>query len=278
LKGSEKKRFGEGDQGFKTPATSPNPPPPTPYGGVGGEFEGRAGEPRSPGPPLKSTLRLCVPIVQANPARARGHYLRAARKGLWAEVRLDYLAKPELKRLFRTLPGPVIATNRLEKEGGRWSGSEADRRALLEGALDFGVQAIDVEFATEAAWRRGLFARRGKTRLILSWHDFTGTPEDGKLDEIFTAMLAEDADILKLVTQANTPADNLRLLSLIPRARAHGKEIIAFCMGPLGKWSRVATIFLGGFLTFAPFNPREASAPGQITVAEFRRMWRMLRK
>ena len=229
-----------------------------------------------PGPP--PTLRLCVPIVEASPARARSHYLRAARKGLWAEVRLDYLAKPDLRRLFRTLPGPVIATNRLQAEGGRWAGSEADRRVLLEGALTYGVNAVDVEFATDAAWRRDLFARRGKTRLILSWHDFSGTPEDAKLEEIFTAMLAEDADILKLVTKANAPADNLRLLNLIPRARAAGKEIIAFCMGPLGKWSRVATVFMGGFLTFAPFNPQQASAPGQITVAEFRRMWRMLRK
>ena len=223
-------------------------------------------------------LRLCVPIVEANPSRARSHYLRAARKGLWAEVRLDYLAKPELRRLFRTLPGPVIATNRPRSEGGRWPGTEADRRALLAEALGLGVHALDLEFSTDAAWRRELSARRGKTRFILSWHDFAGTPEDAKLEELFTAMLAEDADILKLVTHAATPADNLRLLALIPRARAAGKEIIAFCMGPLGKWSRVATVFLGGFLTFAPFNPKQASAPGQITVAEFRRLWRMLRK
>jgi 3-dehydroquinate dehydratase I len=229
-----------------------------------------------PDPP--PTLRLCVPVVEANPARARSHYLRAARKGWWAEVRLDYLEKPDLKRLFRTLPGPVVATNRPPAEGGRWAGCEADRLALLEEALTYGVHALDVEFSTDAAWRRDIYARRGKTRLILSWHDFAGTPEDARLEEIFTAMLAADADILKLVTQATTPADNLRLLGLIPRARAAGKEIIAFCMGPLGKWSRVATVFLGGFLTFAPFSPKQASAPGQISAAEFRRMWRILRK
>ena len=58
-------------------------------------------------------------------------------------------------------------------------------------------------------------------------------------------MLAADADIVKLVTLANHPADNLRLLSLIPQAQARGKDIIAFCMGPLGKWSRVAAPLLG---------------------------------
>jgi len=219
-----------------------------------------------------------VPVVEASVQRARGKYLRAARKGLWAEMRLDYLEKPALKRLFRSLPGPVIATNRPRAEGGLWSGNEADRRSLLAEALTYGVHALDVEFSTEAAWRRELYARRGKTRLILSWHDFSGTPETAELEKIFSDMLAQEADILKLVTQAQTPADNLRLLGLIPRAQAAGKDIIAFCMGPLGKWSRVAAAFLGSYLTFAPFNPKQASAPGQITMAEFRRIWRMLRK
>ena len=230
-------------------------------------------------PPTTSPkLRLCVPVVEASLPRARSRYLRAARKGLWAEMRLDYLEKPDLKRLFRSLPGPVIATNRHQAEGGRWTGSETDRRRLLEEALTWKVQALDVEFSTEAAWRRELYAQRGKTLLILSWHDFDGTPEIAELEKIFSDMLAQESDILKLVTQARTPADNLRVLGLIPRARAAGKDIIAFCMGPLGKWSRVAAACLGSFITFAPFNPKQASAPGQITVAEFRRIWRMLRK
>ncbi|MEJ2093477.1 MAG: type I 3-dehydroquinate dehydratase, partial [Syntrophobacterales bacterium] len=233
-----------------------------------------------PGPPPTTApnLRVCVPVVETSGPRARGRYLRAARKGLWAEMRLDYLEKPDLKRLFRSLPGPVIATNRPRGEGGLWSGSEADRRRLLEEALTYGVQAVDVEFSTEAAWRRELYARRGQTRVILSWHDFSGTPAIAELEEIFSEMLAQEADILKLVTQAQTPADNLRLLELIPRARAAGKDIIAFCMGPLGKWSRVAAAFLGSFITFAPFNPKQASAPGQITVNELRCVWRVLRK
>ena len=41
------------------PTPSPKPPSPTPYTGLGGEFEGRAGDPiyeKSPGPPLKDNL------------------------------------------------------------------------------------------------------------------------------------------------------------------------------------------------------------------------------
>jgi len=225
----------------------------------------------------KPLLRICVPVVESNVLRARSLYLRAARRGFWTELRLDYLEQPDLKRLFRTRPGKVIATNRLESEGGQWRGSEAERRLLLEEALNHSVDFLDLELATDADWRRDLCSRRGSTRLILSWHDFSGTPDSSRLEEVLQEMLAADGDILKIVTQAREPGDNLRVLSLIPRARAAGREIIAFCMGPLGKWSRVVAPYLGSFLTFAPFSKKGASAPGQLTVNEIRRIWKMMK-
>ncbi|MEW6659380.1 MAG: type I 3-dehydroquinate dehydratase [Thermodesulfobacteriota bacterium] len=222
-------------------------------------------------------MRICVPVVERSVRRARSLYLRSARRGFWTELRLDYLEQPDLPRLFRTRPGKVIATNRLASEGGRWRGSEADRRRILEEALALGVDFLDVELAADATWRRELASRKGSTRIILSWHDLSGTPESSHLEVVLQEMLAADADILKIVTQAREPADNLRVLSLIPQARAAGREIIAFCMGPLGKWSRLVAPYLGSFLTFAPFSKKGASAPGQLTVNEIRRLWKMLK-
>jgi len=228
----------------------------------------------------KPLLRICVPVVEATVNRARGKYQRAARKGLWTEIRLDYLEEPtpDLQKLFRSLPGPVIATNRLATEGGRWTGTEADRLALLAQALNLGVTCLDLELAADASFRREVWERRGPTKLILSWHDFAGTPETARLEAVLDEMLAAEADIVKMVTLAREPADNLRMLSLIPRARAQGKEIIAFCMGPLGKWSRVAAPLLGSWLTFAPFSKTGASAPGQLTVNDVKRLWNILRR
>jgi 3-dehydroquinate dehydratase-1 len=227
----------------------------------------------------KPILRICVPVVEATVNRARGKYQRAARKGLWTEVRLDYLEEPapDLRRLFRSLPGPVIATNRLFAEGGRRPADEADRRRLLEEALNLAVTCLDVELAADAIWRRELATRRGATRLILSWHDFSGTPETARLEAVLEEMLAAEADIVKMVTMAGQPEDNLRLLSLIPRARARGQEIIAFCMGPAGKWSRLVAPLMGSFLTFAPFSKQGVSAPGQLTVNDLKRLWRTLK-
>jgi 3-dehydroquinate dehydratase-1 len=140
------------------------------------------------------------------------------------------------------------------------------------------VTCLDLELAADMGFRREVWERRGKTRLILSWHDFAGTPETIRLEAVLEEMLAAQADIVKLVTLAQEPADNLRILSLIPLARARGKEIIAFCMGPLGKWSRVAAPLVGSWLTFAPFSKTGASAPGQLTVNEVKRLWQMLRR
>ncbi len=47
--------FGGGGQGAQPPAPSPEPPALTPYKGLSGEFEGRAGDLQSPGPPLKQS-------------------------------------------------------------------------------------------------------------------------------------------------------------------------------------------------------------------------------
>lgn len=222
-------------------------------------------------------LRLCVPVVEPTVNRARRLYLRAARRHLWTEMRLDFLENPDLARLFRTLPGPVIATNRPAAEGGRWTGPEGARRRLLEEALDRGAHFLDLELAADPAWRREMRARRGKTHFILSWHNSDGTPEAERLEDLLAEMLTEEADVLKIVTWANLPEDNLRVLGLIPRARAAGREIIAFCMGPAGAWSRLAAPFLGSYLSFAPFNRKRLSAPGQLTVDELRRCWRTLK-
>jgi 3-dehydroquinate dehydratase type I len=227
----------------------------------------------------KPPLRICVPVVETTVNRARGRYQRAARKGLWTEIRLDYLEDPtpDLQKLFRSLPGPVIATNRLAAEGGRWTGTEVDRLALLEEVLNLAVTCLDVELAADAIFRREVWARRGKTRLMLSWHDFAGTPDAARLEGVLDEMLASEADVVKLVALANEPADNLRMLSLIPKAQAQGKDVIAFCMGPLGKWSRIAAPLLGSWLTFAPFSKQRASAPGQLTVNDLKRVWNTLK-
>ena len=88
--------------------------------------------------------------------------------------------------------------------------------------------------------------------------------------------MATGADIIKIVTKANEPSDNLRVLKLIPLAGQLGVPIIAFCMGEMGKISRLACIIMGGLMTFASVDENTVSAPGQISAAHMTRMLEIL--
>jgi 3-dehydroquinate dehydratase type I len=90
-------------------------------------------------------------------------------------------------------------------------------------------------------------------------------------------MDSEGAEVVKMVTLAKTPLDNLQTLALIPEARKLGVELITFCMGSLGRLSRVASILLGGYLTFASLEPGETSAAGQIPIKEMKKILKGLR-
>ncbi len=221
-------------------------------------------------------FRVCVPVIETNLAAVRESLARIHARGLLAELRLDYLPQPEIRSLLAGRRGPVIVTNRLAQEGGRWSGPEATRQRLLFEALAAGADYVDVEWGAAAEWRREMLAHRGRSRIILSWHDTTGTPNPLRLADTFRAMQEEGADIIKIVTRAREPAEALAVLALIPGAVAAGQEIIAFCMGPAGRYSRVVAPLLGAYLTFAVLERGRESAPGQLTVEELQQLWEIL--
>lgn len=196
--------------------------------------------------------------------------------GYLAELRLDYLVRPDVPRLLRSPHGPLIVTNRLPEEGGRWHGDERDRRRLLEQAVKLGADYVDVEFNADPDWRRDILAGRGASKIILSWHDFKGDSSPYRLADTMVAMAELGADIIKMVMYAHKPADCLALLALIPAALERGQDIITFSMGSTGKYSRVIAPLLGGYLTFAVLEAGQESAPGQLTVQELLSIWERL--
>lgn len=221
-------------------------------------------------------LKICVPVVESTNERAARALRQIAARGYLAELRVDYLSQPDLPGLLKGRPGPVIVTNRLSQEGGHWQGPESERQHLLNLALKLGVEYLDVELRAETRWQDEVLAQRGLTKIILSWHDFQGTPDSAVLQDILAEQIQTGTDIVKLVTLARNPSDNLRVLSLIPPVRARGQEIIAFCMGPQGKFSRLIGPLLGSYLTFATLEPGRESAPGQLTVQEVEAIWEIL--
>ena len=76
--------------------------------------------------------------------------------------------------------------------------------------------------------------------------------------------------MVKIVTHARTRADNLTVLGLIPLAEKMYVEIVALCMGPLGRISRISCPLIGGAFTFASLEKGQESASGQVPAKEMK--------
>ena len=215
-------------------------------------------------------MKICVPIVAGNNREALRKMARASILADMVEFRLDLMESFLIPELVRTSSRPVIVTYRSEGEGGRGSDGVASRIGYLQEAVEAGADFVDLEYRLPRASRRKILGNRGRSKIILSAHIVKGTPSFPVLKEKLNKMASEGAEVVKMVTLAKTPLDNLRTLALIPEARKRGVELITFCMGPLGRLSRIASVLLGGYLTFAALEPREASAAGQIPVREMK--------
>jgi 3-dehydroquinate dehydratase/shikimate dehydrogenase len=181
------------------------------------------------------------------------------------ELRLDYIVRTvNLKRLMADKKCPSIVTCRREQDGGNWKGTEQERIVLLRSAIAEGVDYVDLE--EDIA---GNIPRFGKTKRIVSYHNFEETPEN--LREIHDRCCASDPDIVKIVTMAHSPRDNMRLLALIGESE---KPTVAFCMGEMGIPSRILAGKFGAPFTYASFHQERALAPGQLSYADMKDLYR----
>lgn len=183
------------------------------------------------------------------------HQNLVSRGARLVELRLDWLNRtPDLGKLLNDRPGPVVVTCRRPEDGGRWKNPEDQRRTLLRQAIVSGVDYVDLEEDTAKDIRR-----YGKTKRIISHHDFRTTPDN--LEEIHKRLCALDPDIVKLVAMANSPADNVKLLRLVAESEV---PTIGFCMGEFGLVSRLLCVKYGSPFTYATFSADRILAPGQI--------------
>jgi len=227
------------------------------------------------------TERICICIAENSLEGARAAIDRAMPHADLIEIRADYLAEIELAPILKQRMKPFIVTNRRKGEGGRFEGEDRGRLEILRQAIDQGADYIDVEMGSEEVLLQSLIdeqrKNREKTELVLSFHDFRETPSSPALYDLFDRMAEIKAEIVKIVTFAQSYEDNLRTLSLIPYAKNRGQKIIAFCMGEKGKVSRILAPMMGSVWGYASSSHGRGSAPGQLTAVELRDLWRQLK-
>jgi 3-dehydroquinate dehydratase type I len=215
---------------------------------------------------------ICIPIIAEGTGPAIEMMERATPLADLFEFRIDRIRDLNLERLLAVRRIPAIVTNRRREEGGAFLGTEEERVARLQEAARLGADYVDIETETAPALKEELrrVCLQSGTKRISSWHDFSGTPPGALMERKLAALVADDADIVKIVTLAGDATDGFRILELIPHARQKGQAIIAFCMGETGRISRIIAPLLGSAISYAPLELEGASAPGQLTAARMR--------
>jgi 3-dehydroquinate dehydratase/shikimate dehydrogenase len=181
------------------------------------------------------------------------------------ELRVDFIrSRLDIKRLLMDRPCPCIVTCRREQDGGHWDDSEESRLRVLRTAIVEGADYVDLE--EDVA---GQIPRYGKTKRIVSYHNFRDTPDE--LYEIHKRLASLDADIVKIATLTHRPSDNLRMLRLIRESEI---PTIGICMGEIGVPTRILAGKFGAPFTYATFHHERKLAPGQISYTQMRDIYR----
>lgn len=160
---------------------------------------------------------------------------------------------------------PVVFTVRTVSQGGAFpDGAEDDAFALYELAIKSGCEYVDVEITWNLRRTRALNAKKGHSKIISSFHDWSGQMKwDGDLVKEKYALASSLGDIVKIVGKANAIEDNFALhqfqsqMGKTPGA----KPFIAVNTGREGQLSRILNPH------FSPlYHPlmQVAAAPGQL--------------
>lgn len=209
---------------------------------------------------------LCVPVAEELPGIAADRLRRALSVADFAELRLDYMKPGLVVSFLEEVSGDLsrcICTIRSKQEGGRFAGTEEERRRLLFEVSEFEPYLQDVELATI----QDCPSLRNTSNMMISWHDFAGSPGDAELRHRLDTM-TQYSDVVKMVVTAHKGSDAAAILGLY--AAHTPSSLIAFAMGEVAKFSRICSMHLG-----APFmyvSMYEATAPGQYTLNEIRHL------
>jgi len=228
---------------------------------------------------------LAVPIAVQNLDQARQQIKAAKAAGAeMVELRTDYLENLSVNLVKDLIVEaqaaarqslPIVVTCRDKQQGGAIAYPDQLRVDVLTSALKAGVEFIDFEYesflSTENRERiERALSEASKARLILSAHNFeTKFDNIGKLHRHILTVYP--AAIPKLVYMANHINDCFEAFDLLHRTSG---AAIVFCMGAAGLVSRIIAKKLNSFLTFAKLDDESATAPGQLSIEQLKKLYR----
>jgi 3-dehydroquinate dehydratase I len=224
---------------------------------------------------------ICAPLVGRTVERLLAETaVVAAKKPDLLEWRVDFfdgiadtrLVVDVLGRIKRASGGlPLLFTRRSVREGGeRIPLTEGQVISLYRAVCQTGhVDLVDFEMGnhpTDVLEVRELTQARG-IKLVLSFHDFNGTPPVEVLQQRFAQAESLAADVAKIAVMPQGMDDVLTLLSAtLLSSKALQIPVVSMSMGRFGAVTRLCGWTFGSAMTFAVGE--SSSAPGQLAIED----------
>jgi 3-dehydroquinate dehydratase-1 len=199
------------------------------------------------------------------------------------EWRIDFFQEVEKTEIVaelshtikKALNKPLLITFRTYKEGGELSLSEEKYFEIYETLIKQGcLDLIDLElFMPDKLVAQTITAAHEKgIKVILCNHDFDKTPSKQEILSRLQQMQLKGADICKIAVMPRNSEDVLTLLEATREMYENyaDRPLITMSMGTLGMISRISGQVFGSAATFG--SAGTASAPGQISVSELRKL------
>ncbi len=212
----------------------------------------------------------CVPLAHDTTHAMMTSLEDALAVSRYVELRLDYLEPDHIIPFMEQARqnhdmSRIILTVRPDSEGGRFAGNESRRHDILEEISGYGPHFTDVEYDTLRN-QPGL-QERIQSHILVSWHDFGGTPPPLQLQARMQDM-TEYSDTVKIVVTIQESREAAGILSMY--TERGNTTLVAFAMGMAGRFTRVCAMHLGCPFMYASLG--KAVAPGQYSIEEVRRM------
>jgi 3-dehydroquinate dehydratase-1 len=233
---------------------------------------------------------VCAPLV----ARERNALLAetaavAARGPDILEWRVDFFEGigdtaqvVDLAARIRQATGlPLLFTRRHAREGGEAIALSEQAVVDLYTAVCRAGDAdlVDFEMSNEPAHVAAVreASRAAGIGMVMSFHDFRGTPALHILNDRFAQAQEQGADVAKVAVMPGSMED---VITLLEATLQSGKELqiplVSMAMGGLGALTRVCGWAFGSAMTFGV--GQAASAPGQLPIGDLQAALAMLRK
>lgn len=191
------------------------------------------------------------------------------------EIRLDHLRTiMNLEDIRESTELPLIATYRSDHTKGSCNRLNGKiREAILE-ACNAGFDYADLDLSTPSLHNLTEKVKEAKVGLIISHHDYKGTPSRSCFKRILKDELNLKPEVCKIVGTAKNYADNLAYLNFVSETR--GVKLVCFGMGRKGTPSRILSPLVGGAFTYASPHMGSKSAPGQLSISEMRNIYSLM--